>query len=487
MTAIQDITSWTLSSTAASATAAPVISPASGTFASAQSVTMTDATSGAAIYYTVDGSQPTTSSTKYGGAFSVGTSATIKAIAVASGLAASGTATSVITIQSAGSSGGGSGGTGGTSVVSFGSGFSASGMQLNGNAVLNGNRLQLTDTNSLSEDASAFWNQQVNVQTFTTDFSFQIINPVADGITFTIQRAGVTALGPAGGGLGYGPDTVGGTPGIPTSVAVKFDIYNNAGESSNSTGLYINGASPTMPATAIGGGVNLLSGDILKVHMTYDGTTLTMTVTDTTNPAQTFTTSWPINIPTTVGGTTAYVGFTGATGGSTATEQILSWTYSTSGKAPLVFQTTALAASAVTSGPALRTFSYPGFPDGTGTILDATNVGDNVVFTLNVPTPGIYDVKVSYKQNIPRGIMQSAVNATNIGAPVDEFLSTGEGYAQSDLGERQLRKRRKLQREVYGGRKKCRQHGIPHLVRCHYADAAIGGILVGGIIEHNVA
>ena len=30
--------------------------------------------------------------------------------------------------------------------------------------------------------------------------------------------------------------------------------------------------------------------------------------------------------------------------------------------------------------------------------------------------------------------MQSAVNTTNIGAPVDEFLATGEGYAQSDLG-----------------------------------------------------
>lgn len=408
------------------ATATPVLSPTGGTFTSAQTVTITDTTAGAVIYYTVDGSQPTVSSTKYAGAFSVGTSATIKAIALASGLTTSGTATSVITIQAAGSTG--------TSVVSFGSGFSATGMQLNGNAVLNGNRLQLTDTNTLSEDGSAFWTQQVNVQTFTTDFSFQIINPVADGITFTIQRAGVTDLGPAGGGLGYGPDTVGGVPGIPSSVAVKFDIYNNAGESTNSTGLYTNGASPTMPATAIGGGVNLLSGDILKVHMTYDGTTLTMTVTDTTNPTQTFTTSWPINIPTTVGGTTAYVGFTGSTGGSTATEQILSWTYSTSGKAPLVFQTTALAASAVTSGPTLRTFSYPGFPDGSGTILDATNVGDNVVFTLNVPTPGIYDVKVSYKQNIPRGIMQSAVNSTNIGAPVDEFLSTGEGYAQSDLG-----------------------------------------------------
>ena len=104
------------------------------------------------------------------------------------------------------------------------------------------------------------------------------------------------------------------------------------------------------------------------------------------------------------------------------------------GKAPLIFQTTDVGGFRGHLRSSASHFSYPGFPDGSGTILDATNVGDNVVFTLNVPTPGIYDVKVSYKQNIPRGIMQSAVNATNIGAPVDEFLSTGEGYAQSDLG-----------------------------------------------------
>jgi len=51
-----------------------------------------------------------------------------------------------------------------------------------------------------------------------------------------------------------------------------------------------------LPATALSGGVNLHSGDIFKVHMTYDGTTLTMTITDTVNTTQTFTTSWPINI-----------------------------------------------------------------------------------------------------------------------------------------------------------------------------------------------
>src|SRR5205823_5129390 len=56
-----------------------------------------------------------------------------------------------------------------------------------------------------------------------------------------------------------------------------------------------------------------------------DGMTLTMTITDTTTNAA-FTTSWPIDIPTTVGGNTALVGFTSATGVSTIT-QVINWTY----------------------------------------------------------------------------------------------------------------------------------------------------------------
>jgi hypothetical protein len=63
------------------------------------------------------------------------------------------------------------------------------------------------------------------------------------------------------------------------------------------------------------------------VHLTYNGTTLGMTITDTAVPADTFTTSWPINIPGTVGANTAYVGFTAGTGGMTATQEIINWTY----------------------------------------------------------------------------------------------------------------------------------------------------------------
>src|SRR5205085_9466260 len=138
---------------------------------------------------------------------------------------------------------------------------------------------------------------------------------------------GTTALGATGGALGYA--------GIGKSVAVKFDLYSNSGEGNNSTGLYLNGVSPTTPAVTLGGGVNLHSGDVFKVHITYDGTTLTMTITDTTNSSQTFTTSWPIDIPSTIGGNTAFVGFTAGTGHYTAVQDILNWTFvSTSASAP---------------------------------------------------------------------------------------------------------------------------------------------------------
>ena len=90
---------------------------------------------------------------------------------------------------------------------------------------------------------------RVGVSTFTTSFTFQITpgtSPMADGMAFVIQGVGNKALGPGGGGLGYGSDTVGGGGGLPRSIAIKFDVFNNAGEGINSTGIFTGGRSPTI-------------------------------------------------------------------------------------------------------------------------------------------------------------------------------------------------------------------------------------------------
>ena len=68
---------------------APSFSPASGTFNSPQSVTLSDLTPGVSIYYTTNGSNPTTSSTLYTGPIAVAATTTIKAMAAGNGYEAS--------------------------------------------------------------------------------------------------------------------------------------------------------------------------------------------------------------------------------------------------------------------------------------------------------------------------------------------------------------------------------------------------------------
>lgn len=78
---------------------APTFSPVGGTYTEAQSVTISCATDGASIYYTTDGSEPTTSSTKYTGAITVSQTTTLKAIA-SNGTETSSVATATYTILS---------------------------------------------------------------------------------------------------------------------------------------------------------------------------------------------------------------------------------------------------------------------------------------------------------------------------------------------------------------------------------------------------
>ena len=78
--------------------ATPTFNPAAGEYPSTQNVTIACATEGATIYYTTNGTDPTTESTEYTAAIPVATTTTIKAIAIKEGMNNSAIATAEYTI-----------------------------------------------------------------------------------------------------------------------------------------------------------------------------------------------------------------------------------------------------------------------------------------------------------------------------------------------------------------------------------------------------
>ncbi len=82
--------------------ATPSISPVAGTYASIQTITITDSTPASSIYYTLDGSTPTTGSTLYTGTFTLNANTTVKALAVSGGYVDSAVSSAAYTINLAG-------------------------------------------------------------------------------------------------------------------------------------------------------------------------------------------------------------------------------------------------------------------------------------------------------------------------------------------------------------------------------------------------
>ncbi len=100
---------------------APVISPKGGNFTGSQTISISCGTNGATIYYTTDGSKPTTGSARYTQPFTISETTTVQAIAVKDGMTDSGVVTEVYTkktssgINTGGGSSSGSGGSSGGS------------------------------------------------------------------------------------------------------------------------------------------------------------------------------------------------------------------------------------------------------------------------------------------------------------------------------------------------------------------------------------
>lgn len=184
------------------------------------------------------------------------------------------------------------------------------------------NRLQLTEAagNTVS---SAFLSNRVSISSFIASFVYQDVTGAggADGATFCLQNdpRGVTALGGGGGALGYS--------GITPSFALALNIY-----ASNTRGInFLQGG--ILPAAGAGAYAPILpvglgdNANPIQVNLTYSGGVLTSSFKDLVT-ASTFTTNITVDIPAAAGGALAYVGFTGADGGTVSTQVISNFTMS---------------------------------------------------------------------------------------------------------------------------------------------------------------
>jgi hypothetical protein len=186
----------------------------------------------------------------------------------------------------------------------------------------------LTLTNTNNGIAASYWfNTPQNITNFTQSFTYTDVSTGgADGITVAWQNAGTSALGAAGGSLGFG--------GIPTAAALGLNIFSgNSGSGSQFNNATT--ANTGVATTPTPGGVDITSGHPINVTLSYRQAdrALTETMTDTTTNA-TFTRVWRgVDVQGQVGGTTALIGLTGGTGGVNANQTVTNFRF-TPGNAP---------------------------------------------------------------------------------------------------------------------------------------------------------
>lgn len=201
-------------------------------------------------------------------------------------------------------------------------------------AAQSGSAILLAD--STNDRGAVFTQSLYSIGSFSALFQFRISNPGgntdgsgqqgADGLAFVVQRAAGNSLGSNGEGLGY--------LGINNSVAVEFDTWLNSSRGdpdSNHYGLNLNGAANSV--LTVSEQTRFDNGQIWTVWVDYDGGKLEVRSSLTgLRPASAVLTYGsavnPFSVATTIGGTAAYIGFTGATGSATGAHELLGFAFS---------------------------------------------------------------------------------------------------------------------------------------------------------------
>ena len=210
---------------------------------------------------------------------------------------------------------------------------STAGLQLNG-ATVSEDRILLASKQTYRR-GSFFTSAQYNVSEFSAVFQFRISSPGgandgieagADGLTFTLQRVGASALGDSGIGLGY--------QGISSSIAVEFDTFANSHDpDSNHIGINSNGNITSLTTVGIASAFDPNSSNSSQftdwtVWVDYNGSQLEVRASNNAIRPSSPTLAYSISIPSTIGGTSAFIGFTAATGAAFGDHEILNFGFS---------------------------------------------------------------------------------------------------------------------------------------------------------------
>jgi hypothetical protein len=177
-----------------------------------------------------------------------------------------------------------------------------------------------------------------NDHSFASDFTFRLSGSQAgaDGIAFVIQNDldGFTAVGGSGNGLGY--------EGIAPSLAIAFDTYDptfGQGPNINILRILENGVTGSSDALALvdlaglrqNVGFELNNGAEYFARIVYDGLNDLLQVFLTDDLSAGFGTAFlerTIDLQALLG-PSAFVGFSGGTGGLSNLQEVLAWTLAT--------------------------------------------------------------------------------------------------------------------------------------------------------------
>jgi Legume lectin domain len=214
----------------------------------------------------------------------------------------------------------------GTTPISYPDFSSVAGLTLNGNAVQSGSALRLA-ANAPLQHGSAWAQTQIDTtQSFESRFRAVVHDGSffpADGMTFTIQSQGLSALGDNGGAHGFA-SSVGAA--ISPSVALDVSVYPQSSQGANEQFAIAANGSLQSPLAKAASPV-LLYGQPFSAWVDYDAKahTLQVFVGQTTAKPAAPLVSTSVDLAGAVG-PAAYAGFTAGTGGLDADFDVLGWT-----------------------------------------------------------------------------------------------------------------------------------------------------------------